>query len=158
MRKHLEKTIASSCWNKANPREMTFVLLGRDLAAADTIEFWCQRRVELGLNKADDDQIRDAMATVILMRADILAAHGQPTNAKAVANFNPADYVTDKQKGSTCSASSPSSSCSSPDNIAGPGAGSDCTTGTTPAGTADAAESATSCSDSTESAANAATP
>lgn len=108
MRKHLEQTIAGSCWNKASRNEMVFVLLGRDLATADTIEFWCQRRIELGLNTADDDQIRDARAAAILVRKDVLEAHGQPATAQNLAAFDPREHINANQKGSACSDSSPS--------------------------------------------------
>ncbi|TQV85223.1 hypothetical protein FKG94_03265 [Exilibacterium tricleocarpae] len=51
----------ASCLNKANDDELLFVLLERDKAAADTVRYWCQRRIELGLNKPDDKQIIEAM-------------------------------------------------------------------------------------------------
>lgn len=50
-----------SCLNKAKPDEWLFVLLGRDWAAGDTVRYWVSRRLELGLNHADDPQIIEAL-------------------------------------------------------------------------------------------------
>lgn len=51
-----------SCWNKANGFDMVFVLIEKDLAAADTIRFWIKKRIELGKNKIGDAQLLEAEA------------------------------------------------------------------------------------------------
>ena len=61
MLKRKELTDPRSCMSRADDDEMTFVLLGRDLAAPDTIRFWVERRIALGKNKADDPQIVEAL-------------------------------------------------------------------------------------------------
>lgn len=48
------------CYANAAPDEPMFILLGRDPAAAMALVFWCELRVELGLNGANDSQIKDA--------------------------------------------------------------------------------------------------
>ena len=60
MLKHVEAIDPNSCWNKATPNEFVFVLLGKDIAAADTVDFWIKRRIELGKNQPNDKQITDA--------------------------------------------------------------------------------------------------
>lgn len=50
----------NSCLNKAREDEQVFVLLGRDAAAPFAIRAWVAKRIELGLNKADDPQILSA--------------------------------------------------------------------------------------------------
>lgn len=62
MLKRDELTNPASCMSRARDDEMTFVLLGRDLAAAATIRFWMQRRIRLGKNQATDPQIQEAAA------------------------------------------------------------------------------------------------
>jgi hypothetical protein len=52
----------NSCFNKAKPEEMIFVLLARDCAMPDTIRFWCKERIIQGKNKFEDAQIQEAMA------------------------------------------------------------------------------------------------
>lgn len=61
MLKRKELTDPRSCMSRADDDEMTFVLLGRDLAAPDTIRFWVERRIALGKNKSDDPQIVEAL-------------------------------------------------------------------------------------------------
>jgi hypothetical protein len=56
-----ELTDPNSCLNRAKDDEMLFVLIERDWAMSDTIRYWAKRRVELGLNKADDAQIKKAL-------------------------------------------------------------------------------------------------
>jgi hypothetical protein len=51
-----------SCINRAEATEMLFVLLARDVAAPDTIRYWVQKRIEIGKNKPDDPQIKEALA------------------------------------------------------------------------------------------------
>lgn len=48
------------CLGNAEDDEPVFILLGRDRAAADTVRYWAQRRIELGLNSARDEQIIEA--------------------------------------------------------------------------------------------------
>lgn len=62
MRKRDELTNPNSCLNKARDDEWLFVLLGRDLAAVDTVRFWIIRRLELGKNAPGDPQIIEAEA------------------------------------------------------------------------------------------------
>jgi hypothetical protein len=50
-----------SCMSRAGDHEMTFVLLARDAAAAETIRFWVRERIRLGKNDAHDDQILEAL-------------------------------------------------------------------------------------------------
>ncbi len=50
-----------SCMSRAQDDEMTFVLLGRDMAAPQTIRFWVSERLRLGKNIPEDDQIREAL-------------------------------------------------------------------------------------------------
>lgn len=61
MIKYDELIDPNSCLNKAQANEPLFVLLGRDPAAADTIRFWINKRVELGKNQPDDAQILEAL-------------------------------------------------------------------------------------------------
>lgn len=67
MRKRDELTREDSCINRAKENELTFVLLGRDVAAPDTIRSWVQRRIKLGKNKSTDRQIIQALLTAKLM-------------------------------------------------------------------------------------------
>ena len=60
MRKEEELNNPTSCLNRAADNEMLFVLMGKDLATPETIRFWCKKRIELGKNKVDDEQIINA--------------------------------------------------------------------------------------------------
>lgn len=51
----------NSCWNKAKPDELVFILLGRDPAAATTVREWCVERKFLGLNQSTDPKIIEAL-------------------------------------------------------------------------------------------------
>jgi hypothetical protein len=73
MRKTQEICKDNSCWNKALPSELMFVLLCRDETAPDTIEFWANKRIELGLNKPDDPQIVEARECAAKMREERLS-------------------------------------------------------------------------------------
>jgi hypothetical protein len=53
--------------NRAKDDELTFVLLGRDVAAPDTIRAWVRKRIQLGKNKTTDQQIVEALHTAQLM-------------------------------------------------------------------------------------------
>lgn len=70
MRKYEELSEAASCLSKAEPNERLFVLLGRDVAAADTIEYWVRRRIELKKNQPGDPQIVEALMTAKRMREE----------------------------------------------------------------------------------------
>lgn len=50
-----------SCMSRARDDEMTFVLLGRDLAAPVAIRAWVEERIRLGKNQPDDPQIAEAL-------------------------------------------------------------------------------------------------
>jgi hypothetical protein len=58
--KRKELTDTRSCMSRADDDEMTFVLLGRDLAAPVAIRAWIAERIRLGKNKPDDSQIIEA--------------------------------------------------------------------------------------------------
>lgn len=60
MRKREELSHPNSCMSRAGEDEMVFVLLGRDIAAADTVRHWASLRVRLGKNKFTDPQIQEA--------------------------------------------------------------------------------------------------
>lgn len=70
MRKFQELSYAKSCLNKAKSNELIFVLLGHDPASPFAIEQWCEERVRLGKNKADDDQIIEALLVAESMREE----------------------------------------------------------------------------------------
>jgi hypothetical protein len=61
MKKQDELTNPDSCMNKAREGEMTFVLLGRDIAAPVVIREWVAWRIKLGKNKHGDPQITEAL-------------------------------------------------------------------------------------------------
>lgn len=61
MLKRKELTDPKSCMSRADDDEMTFVLLGRDLAAPATIRFWVAERIRLGKNTESDPQIVEAL-------------------------------------------------------------------------------------------------
>jgi hypothetical protein len=56
--------------SRAHPREMVFVLLGRDAAAPDAIRAWAAVRVQLGKNAETDPQIVEARACADAMEAE----------------------------------------------------------------------------------------
>ena len=61
MRKRDELTDPKSCMSRAADGEMVFVLLGRDVAAPETIRYWCAERIALEKNVATDPQIVEAL-------------------------------------------------------------------------------------------------
>jgi hypothetical protein len=61
MRKKRELKDPNSCLNKARKNERLFVLLERDKAFIETVRFWANKRLELGLNLPTDDQIKSAL-------------------------------------------------------------------------------------------------
>jgi len=67
MRKDEEQAHSKSCFNRAKHTEMIFVLLARDKAAPETIREWCRLRISLGLNRPNDDQIKEAYECARLM-------------------------------------------------------------------------------------------
>ncbi len=70
MRKMQELTDPASCINRARVNELTFVLLGRDVAAPATIRFWVAERVRLGKNTMHDEQIREALLCAEMMERE----------------------------------------------------------------------------------------
>lgn len=70
MRREQELSNPESCLNKARDNEWVFVLLGRDLAAVETIRFWCGERIRLGKNQWDDNQIIEAMRCADAMETE----------------------------------------------------------------------------------------
>lgn len=61
LKKH-ELTNPESCLYRAKPSEMLFVLLARDVCAADTIRDWVKRRIVAGKNIPGDAQTEEARA------------------------------------------------------------------------------------------------
>lgn len=57
----------ASCMSRARDDEMTFVLLGRDVAAPTAIRAWAAERVRLKKNSKDDEQIQEALACALEM-------------------------------------------------------------------------------------------
>lgn len=60
MRKKDELSNPSSCLNKARDNEWIFVILERDDTAVETVEFWRNKRIEKGINKASDAKMKEA--------------------------------------------------------------------------------------------------
>lgn len=60
MIKREELSNPNSCMSRAHDDEMTFVLLGRDVAAPAAIAAWIDERIRLGKNKRTDPQIIEA--------------------------------------------------------------------------------------------------
>lgn len=61
MEKNRELSDPNSCWNKAEPGEIVFVLLERDISTPATIRDWCRRRIMHGKNVEEDPQIQEAL-------------------------------------------------------------------------------------------------
>lgn len=79
MRKRDELTNPKACMVRARDDEMTFVLLGRDAAAPNTIRAWVAERVRLGKNILSDPQIVEALECAATMeRERNVAATGAP--------------------------------------------------------------------------------
>lgn len=70
MRKIKEIHIAESCFNKALPYELIFVLLGRDVAAPAAIRAWVAERLRLGKNVTGDAQIGEALGLASMMEIE----------------------------------------------------------------------------------------
>lgn len=62
MTKTQELADPNSCFNKAREDEEMFVLLARDKATPNTVRYWVNERITLGLNKPDDPKIVSALA------------------------------------------------------------------------------------------------
>lgn len=60
MRKREELSNPESCMSRAKDDEMTFVLLGRDIAATVAVQAWIDERIRVGKNGRDDMQIAEA--------------------------------------------------------------------------------------------------
>lgn len=60
MKKKHEVELPGSCLNRADDDEMIFVLLGRDVAAFETINAWIDARIKHGKNVDGDSQILGA--------------------------------------------------------------------------------------------------
>lgn len=71
MIKRKELTDPNSCMSKADPDEMTFVLLARDIAAPETIREWCRLRCLHGKNSPNDSQIKEAIACAEFMEISL---------------------------------------------------------------------------------------
>lgn len=71
-----------SCWNKALPEELVFVLLGRDPASVAAVLAWCSERVRTGKNQRGDAQITSAISWAL----DVAEQHGgwHPATVKGV--------------------------------------------------------------------------
>ncbi len=70
MRKYDELAEAESCLNKADDRELLFVLRGKDIASPATIRFWCEERIRLGKNTSEDLQIKLALIDAEAMEVE----------------------------------------------------------------------------------------
>jgi hypothetical protein len=70
MIKREELTNPNSCMSRARDDEMTFVLLGRDIAAPIAIRAWIETRIDLGKNKRTDSQILEAEATILSIQRE----------------------------------------------------------------------------------------
>jgi len=88
MRKRDELTNPNACMFRAGNDEMTFVLLGRDAAAPETIRFWAWERIRLGKNKPDDPQIQEALACAETMERERASRdsmnHSSPSGVTSV--------------------------------------------------------------------------
>lgn len=69
MLKARELSDPSSCMSRAKSNEMTFVLLGRDIAAPWTIRFWVVLRLLFRKNRYRDPQIVEALACADYMES-----------------------------------------------------------------------------------------
>lgn len=62
--------LRNGCMAKAEEGEMTFVLLSRDVCAAETIRFWAHRRIVSGKNQLGDPQIVEALNCARIMEVE----------------------------------------------------------------------------------------
>jgi hypothetical protein len=77
MVKREELSNPNSCMSRAKDDEMTFVLLGRDVAAPMAIRAWIYWRIMLKKNTHDDPQIKDALACAEQMERDLAKPAGR---------------------------------------------------------------------------------
>jgi len=70
MRKRDELTNPNGCMFRARDDEMTFVLLGRDVAAPAAIRAWIAERVRCGKNRFGDSQLLEAEECAKAMEAE----------------------------------------------------------------------------------------
>lgn len=70
MRKKDELTKEHTCMQSAHPEEMTFVLLGRDVAAPVAIRAWVSERIRVGKNVETDAQIVEALECAVTMESE----------------------------------------------------------------------------------------
>ena len=70
-----EQELIDGCMAKARPREMTFVLLGRDIAAPAAIREWCRLRCLHGKNAPTDPQITEALECADTMERERESTH-----------------------------------------------------------------------------------
>jgi len=70
MRKKNELSRNDTCLAHAHPEEMVFVLLGRDVAAPETIRAWVAERIRLGKNIETDAQVVEALACADTMEKE----------------------------------------------------------------------------------------
>lgn len=70
MLKRDELSNPNSCLRKALSRERLFVLLTRDETAPDVVMYWVRERLRRGLNRPDDEQIREAVECSGLMESE----------------------------------------------------------------------------------------
>lgn len=70
MRKRDEVMRTDSCFHRALPNEMIFVLLGRDPAAPHAIREWIAERIRLRRNNFGDPQITDALECAEIMEKE----------------------------------------------------------------------------------------
>ena len=80
MRKRDELSDPQSRMGRAHPDEMTFVLLGRDTAAVDTVRFWIEQRIRMGKNKRTDKQILAAETWIYTVSTDPTARGENPVD------------------------------------------------------------------------------
>jgi len=78
MKKLDEFRTPQSCFNRAKPEEMLFVLLGRDVAAPAAIRAWIGERILRGKNQPDDPQIREAEACAETMERERRGIYKDP--------------------------------------------------------------------------------
>jgi len=75
MRKNEELSNPDSCMSRANPDEMTFVLLGRDVCAPEVIRYWANARIVAGKNRRSDLQIQEALHCAAIMERECTMEH-----------------------------------------------------------------------------------
>lgn len=80
MRKEKEIADPNSCFNKAFPDELIFILLARDPAAAVAVGAWANERIRSGRNKPDDLKILSADNWVVEATAERERLARQPSD------------------------------------------------------------------------------